>query len=52
MPEIDLRMAVNSVQDYVTDSKDILGNNLDDFLIEETEKYFILGIISLKRSRV
>ncbi len=37
MPEIDLRSAVNSVRDYVTDFKDILGNNLDNFLIEETE---------------
>jgi len=37
MAEIDLRSAVNSVRDYVTDFKDILGNNLDNFLIEETE---------------
>jgi len=27
MAEIDLRSAVNSVRDYVTDFKDILGNN-------------------------
>ncbi len=37
MPKIDLRSAVNSVRDYVTDFKDMLGNNLDNFLIEETE---------------
>lgn len=37
MPKIDLRSAVNSVRGYVTDFKDILGNNLDNFLIEETE---------------
>ena len=37
MPKIDLRSAVNSVRDYVTDFKDMLGNSLDNFLIEETE---------------
>ena len=37
MAEIDLRTAVNSVRAYVTDFKDILGNNLDNLLIEETE---------------
>ena len=37
MPEIDLRSAVKSVRDYVADFKDILVNNLDNLLIEETE---------------
>ena len=37
MTEIDLRTAVNNVRAYVNDYKDILGNNLDNLLIEETE---------------
>lgn len=37
MPKVDLRSAVESVRNYVADFKDILGNNLDNLLIEETE---------------
>lgn len=37
MPKVDLRSAVESVRYYIADFKDILGNNLDNFLIEETE---------------
>ena len=37
MAEIDLRTAVNSVWAYIADFRDILGNNLDNLLIEETE---------------
>ncbi len=37
MPKIDLRKAVQNVQDYFAEFNDILGNNLDNLLIEETE---------------
>lgn len=37
MTKIGLRNAVQSVRDYIVEFKDILGNNLEDLMIEETE---------------
>jgi hypothetical protein len=49
MSRIDLRTAVNNVRNYIADFNDILGNNLDSVLIEETElsedkKFWIITI--------
>ncbi len=37
MPKIGLRDAVKSVRDYIVEFNDILHNNLEDSMIEETE---------------
>lgn len=37
MSQIDLRTAINKVRNYISEFHDILGNNLDNVLIEETE---------------
>jgi len=37
MSSIDLRRAVQSVKEYIVEFNDILGNNLEDLMIEETE---------------
>ncbi|MDJ0634094.1 MAG: hypothetical protein QNJ34_12965 [Xenococcaceae cyanobacterium MO_188.B29] len=37
MSQIDLRTAINNVRNYISEFNDILGNNLDNVLIEETE---------------
>ena len=37
MARIDLRTAVQSVKNYISEYRDILGNNLKDLKIEETE---------------
>ena len=37
MANIGLRQAVQSVQKHIQENRDILGNNLDDLRLEETE---------------
>ena len=37
MADVDLRKAVKSVRNYVSEFSDVLGNNLEDLKIEETE---------------
>ena len=37
MTNIGLRKAVKSVKDHITELRDILGNNLENLRIEETE---------------
>lgn len=37
MSRINLRQAVQSVKNYINEFNDILGNNLNDLRIEETE---------------
>lgn len=37
MPKIGLRDAVKSVRDYIVELNDILHNNLENSMIEETE---------------
>ncbi|MGL4882362.1 MAG: hypothetical protein ACRC8K_15075 [Waterburya sp.] len=49
MPKIGLRDAVKSVRDYIVEFNDILQNNLEDSMIEETElsedgKYWLITI--------
>lgn len=49
MPKIDLRKAVQSVRDYIVEFNDILENNLDGVMVEETElsedeKYWLITI--------
>ena len=49
MPKIDLRKAVQNVQDYIIEFNDILGNNLEGAMVEETElsedeKYWLITI--------
>lgn len=49
MPKIDLRKAVQSVKDYIVDFNDILENDLDGVMVEETElsedeKYWLITI--------
>lgn len=49
MPKIDLRKAVQSVRDYIVEFNDILENDLDGVMVEETElseddKYWLITI--------
>lgn len=49
MPKIDLRKAVKNVQDYIVEFNDILENNLEGVMVEETElsddeKYWLITI--------
>ncbi|WP_319418831.1 hypothetical protein [Pleurocapsa sp. FMAR1] len=49
MPKIDLRKAVQNVQDYIVEFNDILENNLEGAMVEETElsedeKYWLITI--------
>ena len=49
MPKIDLRKAVQNVRDYIVEFNDILENNLDGVMVEETElsedeKYWLITI--------
>ena len=37
MPNINLKQAVQSVRNYIVELQDILGNNLEDLMVEETE---------------
>ncbi len=61
MPKIDLRQAAQSVRDYIIEFNDILENNLEGVMIEETElsedeKFWLITIgfnreIDLKEER-
>lgn len=49
MPKIDLRKAVKNVQDYIVEFNDILENNLEGVMVEETElsedeKYWLITV--------
>jgi hypothetical protein len=49
MPKIGLRDAVKSVRDYIVEFNDILNNNLENSMIEETElseddKYWLITV--------